>query len=532
MISTFHGLETSKRAILTTSVALNTVGHNISNASTEGYSRQRVNLQTAGPLSFPGLNRIHTPGQIGSGVEYSSITRVRDSYLDMQYRRENQQLGMNTVYSSTMRSIEAIINEPSTNGVSSVMNKFWDSLEVLNRDPSLLSARVDLIGNAKNLADTFNQMGHSLKTLEEDTNANIRIKLNEANNLIQDIANANETIRKIEALGDNANDYRDQRDLLIDKLSNIVDVQYAEDVDGMISIYTAGIQVVNGSVPTLLSIDPNNPPNVTSGEVAGYISSLEATDKVRDQLNALVDTLVNGSIKVTMQNGYKTSENMVATNPVSGIDANGNPVSYAAGETIPPGVKITTSADFVVNGFNGLHRLGYTLNNPSETGLDFFTSKDGKTPFTIDNIGVNLDIQADTNKVAASGQYELDENGNRVTLKGNSDIALALTSLRDAKFTFPSVLTALSEGTTDDYFRAFVSDLGTQASVANSKLKTSSDMVDGVEIRRQAVSGVSIDEELTDLIKFQHAYNAAARNMTMVDEMLDRIINNMGIVGR
>src|SRR5690606_21801904 len=105
-----------------------------------------------------------------------------------------------------------------------------------------------------------------------------------------------------------------------------------------------------------------------------------------------------------------------------------------------------------------------------ETGLDFFTSKDGSTPFTIDNIQVNLDIQADTNKVAASGQYELNANGDLITIKGNSDIALALTTLRDAKFTFPSVLTALSEGTTDDYFRAFVRDLGTSASGANSKL--------------------------------------------------------------
>lgn len=532
MVSTFHGLETSKRAILTQSVALNTVGHNISNASTVGYSRQRVNLQTATPLAAPGFTRIHTPGQIGSGVEYSSITRVRDSYLDMQYRRENQNLGMNLVHSSTLRSIEAIINEPSTNGVSTVMNKFWDSLEVLNRDPSLLSARVDFIGNAKNLTDTFNKIGTSLKTLEEDTHANIGIKLNEANNIITDIAAMNEVIRKIEALGDNANDYRDQRDLMIDKLSSIVDVQYAEDVNGMVSIYTAGVQVVNGAVPTLLSTDPTNVPPVTSGEVAGYIASLGETEKVRNQLNALVDTLVNGQIEVTMPNGYKTSTNMVATNAVTGKDENGNDVSFAAGETIPPGVKITTSVTFQVNGFNGLHRLGYSLNSPAETGLDFFTTKDGSTPFTIDNIQVNLDIQADTNKVAASGQYELNADGDLITIKGNSDIALALTTLRDAKFTFPSVLTALTEGTTDDYFRAFVSDLGTRASVANSKLVTSADMVDGVEIRRQSVSGVSIDEELTDLIRFQHAYNAAARNMTMVDEMLDRIINGMGIVGR
>src|SRR5690606_20803500 len=194
-----------------------------------------------------------------------------------------------------------------------------------------------------------------------------------------------------ELLGDNANDYRDQRDLMIDKLSNIVDVQYAEDVNGMVSIYAGGLQVVNGATANMLPTrNPDSPgdmtfiANITSGEIAGYKKSLAETDKIRNQLNALVDTLVNGQIEVTMPNGYKTTEDMVATNAVTGIDPiTGNTVNYAAGDTIPAGVKITTSVTFQVNGFNGLHRLGYSLNNPAETGLDFFTSKDGSTPFTI-----------------------------------------------------------------------------------------------------------------------------------------------------
>ncbi|MGI2296591.1 flagellar hook-associated protein FlgK [Paenibacillus sp. GXUN7292] len=530
MVSTFHGLETSKRAILTNSIALHTLGHNISNASTLGYSRQRVNLSTAIPVYAPGFTRPNTPGQIGTGVQYTSITRLRDSYLDLQFRRENQNLGINSIYQSTMRSIEAIVNEPSTNGVSTVMNKFWDSLEVLNRDPNLLSARVDFIGNAKNLADTFNHIGTSFTTLENDINSNINIKLNEANNIISDIAQMNEIIRKVESLGDHANDYKDQRDLLIDNLSRIVDVQYAEDVNGMVSLYVGGAQVLNGAEPTALTAADVT--NITSGEIAGYNKSLAEISLVRNQMNALVDTLVNGQIEVTMPNGYKTSTDMVALNDVTGVDSSGNQVSYTAGTTIPADTKITSSVTFQVAGFNGLHKLGYSLNEPAETGINFFTTKDGSSPFTIDNIQVNLDIQADTNKVAASGQFERDSNGDMIALKGNSDIALALTSLRDVKFNFPSGMTALSTGTTDDYFRAFVSDLGTRASVANSKYKTSLDMVDGVEIRRQSTSGVAIDEELSDLIRFQHAYTAAARNMTVVDELLDKVINSMGLVGR
>lgn len=529
MVSTFHGLETSKRSLLTQSTALNTVGHNISNASTVGYTRQRVNLTNADPVYAPGFNRVHTPGQIGTGVQYSSITRVRDSYLDMQYRRENQDYGYYSIYNATMESIQTIINEPSDNGVSAVMDKFWNSLEVLNRDPNLLSARVDFIGNAKNLADTFNKIGTSLNTLESDINSNTTIKLNQANNLLNDISSLNDTIRKIEMLGDNANDYRDQRDVLLDELSKIVDVQYTEDVNGMVNVFSGGVQVIAGTQVTALTA--TDVPNITGGEIAGYAKSLEDIQLVRNQLNALVDTFIRGEIEITMPNGYRTSSDMIAENDVQVKDAVGNITTYAAGDTIPAGSNITSSVTFKVNGFNGVHELGYSLNSPAETGISFFTSKDNTVPFTIENIQVNAEILADTNKVAASGQYELDGTDMK-TIKGNSDVALALTSLRDAKFVYPVALTSMSSGTTDDYFRAFVSDLGTRADVAITNYDRSGNLLDNVEIRRQSVSGVSIDEELTDMIRFQHAYNAAARSMTVVDEMLDRIINSMGIVGR
>lgn len=532
MVSTFHGLETSKRSLLTQSTALSTVGHNISNASTVGYTRQRVNMTNADPVYMPGFNRVHTPGQIGTGVQYESVTRVRDSYLDMQFRRENQDYGYYSVYNATMESIQTIINEPSDSGVSAVMDKFWNSLEVLNRDANLLSARVDFIGNAKNLADTFNKIGTSLNTLESDIASNTTIKLNQANTILDGIAQLNNTISRIEMLGDNANDYRDQRDVLLDELSKIVDVQYAEDANGMVNVYSGGIQVINGAqVTNLTNADV---PNITGGEIAGYAKSLEDIQLVRDQLNAMVDTLVRGEIEITMPNGYKTSNDMIAENDVEVTNADGTKTTYAAGDTIPAGSNITSSVTFKVNGFNGVHQLGYSLNTPAETGIPFFTSKDNTVPFTIDNLQVNAEILADTNKVAASGQYELGgtDGTDMHTIKGNSDVAFVLSNLRDMKFTYPVALTALSTGTTDDYFRAFVSDLGTRSSIANTNFVRSGNLTDNVEIRRQSVSGVSIDEELTDMIRFQHAYNAAARNMTVVDEMLDRIINSMGLVGR
>jgi len=528
MRSTFHGLETSKRAILTQQTALFTVGHNIANAATKGYSKQRVNLSATKPIEAPGMYNGTAPGQLGTGVQYDSIERLRDSYLDLQFRRENGSMAMWNVRNSTLNSIVSLINEPSESGLRSVMDKFWDALEVLNRDPGLLSARIDLVGAAVNMADAFNAVETGLRSLESDVTTNIERKLAQANALIENISNMFTLIRRTQAMGNNANDYLDQRDKLVDELSSIVDVQVIETPDGGYSIIAAGVTVVNNDAFTPLTA--NDVANALSGELAGYVHSLEEISLIRNQLNAMVDTLVNGEFTVRLENGYMTSREMVALNDVTVVDANGNQYDIPAGQTIPAGVEIITPVEFRVNGFNGLHRLGYALPD-GQTDIPFFVTSDGSGTFTLGNIQVNPDIRKNTNLVAASGKYEM-VDGERRTIRGNSDIAHALAGLRDKVFNFPSDLTNLSSGTIDDYFRAVVSDLGTRSSNAERQSKNLKDLTDAIEIRRQEVSGVSLDEELADMLRFQHAYNAAARNMTTVDEMLDRIINHMGLVGR
>ncbi|MGZ7445963.1 flagellar hook-associated protein FlgK [Paenibacillus sp. TH7-28] len=522
MTSTFHGIETSKRALFVNTVSMQTLGHNIANANTEGYSRQRVNLTEANPIWAMGMTKSQQPGQLGTGVEYTSITRVRDSFLDTQFRRENQLLGSWEVLNSTMTSIQNILNEPSGNGLSSVMDDFWNSWETLNRDPSLLSARVAVAGAASNMVDTLKHISESLTNLTTDVNSNIDKKVQEANNIVENIARLNVLIRDNESFGDHANDYRDQRDLLLDKLSTIVDVQYTEDENGMVNITSAGVNVLDGEAVTALTAA--NATTATAGQLYGYVQSLQETDLIRNQLNGMVSTLVSGDIKVTLSNGYITSSDIVALNDVT-VEGMGVVV---AGTTIPAGSKITSSMDVMVKGFNGLHQLGYTLTEPTTSGIPFFVSNGGT--FAIDNIQVNPEILANTNKIAASSQYEVVNGVNKV-IRGNSDIANAIASLRDGIFTFPNALTSLSQGTTDDYFRALTADLGIRASNTERNFNNQQTMADNLQIQRQSVSGVSMDEELADMIRFQQAYNAAARNMTTVDEMLDRVINQMGRVG-
>ena len=524
MRSTFHGLETSKRAILTQQVALQTVGHNIANASTVGYSRQRVTLSATQPMEAVGMQSSTAKGMLGTGVQYDSIKRMRDSYIDLQYRRENQNLSMWNIQNQTLDSIAALINEPSNNGLRSVMDKFWNSIEVLNRDPGLLSARIDLVGSAQTLTDTLNTVHMGLENITADIDSNISRKVNQANVLIQSITELHALIRRSEALGGDANDYRDQRDQLVDELSTIIDVQITETPTGDYSILAAGVNVVNNDTATLLT--PDIAAEATAGELAGYMRSVDEVTTIRNQLNAMVNTLVNGTVTIRMENGYRANEDMTALNDVTLADGSVIP----AGSNIPAGSEIVSPVELEVNGFNGIHQLGYTLPD-AQSGVPFFVAADGSSTFNIGNIRVNPDVKANTNMIAASGRYEIVDGVPR-TIRGNSDIALALSGLRDKVFTYPAGLTSLQTGTIDDYYRALTADLGTRMNNATRNVKNLQDLSDSLSMRRQQVSGVSLDEEMAEMIRFQHAYNAAARNMNTFDEMLDRVINQMGLAGR
>lgn len=527
MRSTFHGLETAKRSLFVQNTVMQTVGHNIANTNTDGYSRQRVNMSAADPFHMMARQRLDTPGQLGTGVQVDEIVRLRDGYMDSRFRRENSGMGDWSVREKNLRDIEKVLNEPSENGLRAVMDQFWDSWEVLNRDPSLLSARVDVIGKATNFTETLNHMGTQLRQMTVDADNNINTKLNQANGLIRNIAEITAQIRKQEAMGDHANDFRDQRDFLVDQLSGLVDIQVTEGADNNYTVVAAGVTVVANDVPTQLAVGNVN--GNTGGELAGYVNSKGDVQQITNELNAMVEALVNGKVTVTIPNGYTTKASMVAASDVKIDSGNGTTSVIPKGTPIPAGTKIVDSFEIEVNGFNGLHQLGYGLGTPATNGIPFFVNDGGA--FTIDNIRLNPVVANDTSKVAASGVYEKIGSVD-TTIKGNSSIAYALSRLRDTKFQYASTLTSMTTGTTDDYFRAITGGLGTMAENATRNFKVQEDLVNSIDTRRMEVSGVSLDEEMAEMIKFQHAYNAAARNLTVIDEMLDKVINGMGVVGR
>lgn len=523
MRSTFHGLETAKRALFAQQTALYTTGHNISNANTKGYSRQTVDLVASRPMEAYGVTRSNTPGQIGTGVEFDSITRIREKFLDDQYRNENKSLGEWSVRKDTLDKLEAIVNEPSDTGLRSVMDQFWSSWQDLSREPDNLTARAVVKQRAIALADTFNYTAQKLADLQGDLTSNIDENLTKANTIIKQLGDLNGEITRIEGLGDNANDLRDQRDVLVDDLSKLTNVAVAEKSNGTYTVTVGSVTVVDGLQTTELNTSNLDSGDINSGELYGMkISRDQYVNDYAAQLNSMADALANGDMTVTLKKGHIIPEG----------------VTIPGAQTDPNTRELLADTDVTVKGINGLHKLGYTLQDPATAGGDFFVSAGGGT-MTAASMKVNPDIVKDGNLIAASTRTERVQQGNPPTtvekvIRGNGDLSLAIAQMKDRNVQFNNISGSpiLQNGSFGQFFRGVVGQLGVQSEEAGRQASNQEVLVNQVDSRRQSVSGVSLDEEMANMIKFQHAYNAAARSMTVMDEMLDKVINGMGVVGR
>jgi len=510
MASTFHSIETARRSLYAQRVGMNTLGHNITNANTEGFSRQRVTLTTSRPIEAFGMNRSTAAGQIGTGVEASAITRIRSAFLDEQFRGENMYLGNWQIRSETLNKLETVVNEPSETGIRTVMEKFWSAWSDLSKDPASPTNREVVKQTALALVDAFNQTSTQLQNLSNDLTNTIGTKAQQANTMLQSISDLNLQIKRLEGLGDNANDLRDQRDLYVDRLSKLVNVSVLDTNDGY-TVLMGGATLVEGSeaaeLSTALLEGAYISGDLNNGELYGTFIARDVNVKsYQDKLDSIAKTLAEGDLQVTLPAG-----------------ATYNGAVLAADQVV------------TVKGLNGLHKLGYTMENPATLGQDFFTfdTTSGATGITASTIRVNSAILADSSKIATSMRTEVGTTGTTV-VKGNNTLALLISQLKDSKFSFDQTATGgvVTEATVGSFYNAMVGEIGIQSQDAFRQYNNANTLATQVDNSRQSVSGVSLDEEMSDMIMFQNAYNAAARFMTTVDELLDKLINGTGTVGR
>ncbi|MVP01545.1 flagellar hook-associated protein FlgK [Paenibacillus lutrae] len=521
MRSTFHGLELGKRGVIAQQVALNTTGHNISNVNTPGYSRQVAHMVASRPLEYPSVTNTTAAGQLGMGVEVNAIQRIRDIYFDIEFRNQNSAMNESKVINESLSNIEGIVNEPSDNGLAKNVTEFWKAWQVLSKNPSSedLAARSAVVQQALAMTDSFNHMASQLDTMSNNITARIDVKVSEANSYVTEISELTKQIKHIESGGDDANDLRDKRDYLVDQLSQLGNVKVTET--------SQTYQVTFG---TTLVIDnmTSNPvtqaavAGVTSGQIFGYVQSRDTfVAEYTKQLDLMANTLATGKIEVTLPAGTILPKGMTV------------PAGAQIDPTNPR--KLAAEAKITVDGLNGLHKLGYTLEEPAANGRDFFVTSDGSSPFTAANIRVNPAIAQDLKLLAASLRVQTVNNPPAPSMdkviQSNGDMALIIGGLSEKAFNFGAdALTA--SASYGGYYEAVMSQLGIQTDHSKKMTENGELLTNHADSLRQSISGVSPDEETANLIKFQHAYTASARVITVMDELLEKLINGTGVVGR
>ncbi|SES30248.1 flagellar hook-associated protein FlgK [Salipaludibacillus aurantiacus] len=544
MLSTFHGLETSRRALSTQQAALHTTGHNIANANTKGYSRQRVNFTQTEAFPNPAFNKPGIPGQIGTGVKPGEIQRVRESFLDMQYRAQNTKNGYWDTRHTALQKMEDIMNEPTEDGIANTLDRFWESLQDLSVNPEDSGARSVVRQRGIAVAETFNYTYNSLEAIQRDYKEQLTVQNNQIDSLTRQINDLNGQIASVEPHGMLPNDLYDKRDQLIDELSQFVNIEVervpsggqAKDMaDGKYTVHlldskgqrvTQGgesVKLVNGENLTRSAMTVNTDDD--TGLVTGV--TFDNYDPISFETEGQFNTFTSGALKAVIEtHGYMEEDSQRGDFPhmMQQLD--------------------TMAAAFAAE-FNEVHQSGWSLseieaaNDPdsafTKTGFDFFAySQDlNDTPPTqaAKFLKVSDDVMASLDNIAASGAGKRDGDGNfeprAEAFAGDGSNALALADVKDARLSF-------GENTTNvqSFYQGIIGQMAVDTNEAGRMERNTASLKNSVDENRKSVSSVSLDEEMTNMIQFQHAYNAAARNLTAIDEMLDRIINGMGVVGR
>ncbi|WP_100333210.1 flagellar hook-associated protein FlgK [Bacillus alkalisoli] len=620
MRSTFHSLEVARRGLTTQQTALQVTGHNIANANTPGFSRQRVNFVQTEPYPPASMNRPQIPGQLGTGVQAGSIQRVRESFLDIQFRGENNKHGYWTARADSLQKMEEIMNEPSETGLSKTLDRFWQSFQDLAVNPTNSGARSVVRQRGIAVADTFNYLSNSIQSIQQDLKNELDVTAKQINSISNRINNLNKQISEVEPHGLLPNDLYDERDRLVDELSQLVNIKVTrvgsggnamEIAEGKYTIeivddkgFPTGINgvIVDGNSfrtrPISLDFDDKTGlvRDIKIGDVGITVSQFSSSGKFKGLIESYGYMVGNESKGIypdmnkhldTIAYDFIAELNRVhnASWSNSSMDA-GEHITFnffeplnareGAASNISLDAAIMTSLDniaastfnngLVVDGtFNGFGNLTnvsveiLTMKNPTTNQLEYkYKINDRSTnPVTnvfesnnfqsFDNLITNLENNpgftgstppTNLNLNAASIDFTRVKEGDKWSfnlvekgpVKGNlgdGSGAIALAEVKNRPLSIGGVTTTIQ-----NYYESVIGGMAVDAQEADRLSYNSEVLKSSVDQRRQSISSVSLDEEMTNMIQFQHAYNASARMITLTDELLDRIINGMGLAGR
>jgi len=483
-MSSFRGLGIGISAIFANQRALDVTGHNISNVNTTGYSRQVISNSNSfyEKLGVSGNGRTM---QLGYGVDVQQIKQYRDEFLDRKYKKESTELGYWQTRYESVSELERIFSDNSEEGLQVVMNNFWNSWEQLSKPSGGLTARALVKENAIAFVETVHNMDKLLNNFRLSKDTEIRENISRINEIAKRVAELNVQIKKTESHGGTANDLRDERESLIDELSRKVKIQIVSG--DSLSIAIEGRRIVDGG---------------------SY-----------DELIAVPDAGNNGYVNIAWKS---TGERLnVTSGSLKSILDCRDVLAKEFREDLNEFVKA------VATEINNLHIRGYGVKDDKQRYF-FINDKNGSgSGIDLSNIALNPELNDFDNIAAAESPYNTEDNR----------IALEISKLRlkdifsEDRYIADANSTARKQ-TFDEFYRSIISEIGNIGQEAYTAAEAQLLLVEQIDYRRQALSGVSLDEEMSNLIRFEHSYSAATRIVNAMDEMLEVIINKIGRVGR
>ena len=452
--------------------ALQVLSHNIANAATEGYSRQRVDFSTNMPL-------VTANGVLGRGINSDVVLRAEDKFITQRLLIEKQRAGRWTSIDQALKEIELSFSDTGDFDLSSVITKFFNAAEQLSLNPENRAARTNLIQRAEFMVSKFRAIADTLLRIQKNIDNEVQTVAKKANDIIRSIADINGAILVVELGGNRANDLRDNRDILVSKLSDLINVNVFENDRGSVVISLSGNILVDGKTKRELVLTHN---------AAGYRSKTTLSIEGSSTEVSFSGGRLSGLIKVR-------DDHLVTYK--SALDIMAKDLSKAV---------------------NDLHFKGFDLNG--NTGINFFKTN---IEFARD-MALTDDVKNDITKIAAAAGYDSNSDGNIDLSNGPGDnsVLKAIASLRNS---------GIDAGGVNSIFDSYGSLLGIIASEANQSqdmMETQTLLVEQITNLKESRVGVSLDEELTKMIVFQNNYAAASRMIKMVERMMQSVMEMVG----
>ncbi len=553
MGSTFFGLNIAKSGLFVSQRALQVVSHNIANANTPGFSRQRLDMKQYWPDVLPGVQ-----GTLGRGVDSQAVIQIRDQFYDKKVRVETSKKGEWEIRKEGLEEVESIFNEPTETGIRTIVDNFFSSVQELSKNADNLTSRALVRQRAIAYTESTGEMYSKLRTLQSQVDFEIKTTVDQINGYAEQIRDLNKSIFLTELDEAKSNDLRDQRNLLLDKLSELTDINYFEDNQRHFYVLVGGKPLVShyefdtmkvvereeklneDDVDKLVDVEWTSGGKLTiqSGKLRGLIDFRDDRSGDKKGIPYYMDTLNKYTDRMTSE---------LSRIHMGGFDFNGNKgVMFFTKEGM-------SSAEYEEHlkkeGLNGGKPMDMTKFVLEGTSNDL--SKEENDKIIAQNIRDLIDKNPDNYnksiKYLSDGRYYMVDRIRTNELTISKDIDLDLNKLaaaqtlggipRDGSNALNMINMRYNEnlfawGSSDDYVKSLVSNMGVDTQAAKRMVLNEDKLIVEIENKRQSIMGVSFDEEVSDMIRFQHAYNANARMLTTMDELLETVINRLGLVGR